>query len=122
MPIITAADERIGDILIFREISNGPVKQIFVCIKWPLFSYPSAETCVLGARKNCLIETYVSVLDDLCIQSPHKPTEEYFGRYKTVFFPSSKIHFIKGSLTLVMGKCLWFSVKIKVCQSSLSSP
>ena len=30
--------------------------------------------------------------------------------------------FIKGSLTLVMGKCLWFSVKIKVRQSSLSSP
>ena len=29
---------------------------------------------------------------------------------------------IKGSLTLAMGKCLWFSVKIKVCQSSLSSP
>ena len=28
----------------------------------------------------------------------------------------------KGSLTLAMGKCLWFSVKIKVCQSSLSSP
>ena len=29
---------------------------------------------------------------------------------------------IKGSLTLAMGKCLWFSVKIKVCQLSLSSP
>ena len=28
----------------------------------------------------------------------------------------------KGSLTLTMGKCLWFSVKIKVCQLSLSSP
>ena len=28
----------------------------------------------------------------------------------------------KGSLTLAMGKCLWFSVKIKVCQSPLSSP
>ena len=28
----------------------------------------------------------------------------------------------KGSLTLAMGKCLWFSVKTKVCQSSLSSP
>ena len=28
---------------------------------------------------------------------------------------------VKGSLTLSMGKCLWFSVKIKVCQSSLSS-
>ena len=28
----------------------------------------------------------------------------------------------KGSLTLAMGKCLWFSAKIKVCQSSLSSP
>ena len=28
----------------------------------------------------------------------------------------------KGSLTLAMGKCLWFSVKIKVCQSSLYSP
>ena len=24
--------------------------------------------------------------------------------------------------TLAMGKCLWFSVKIKVCQSALSSP
>ena len=29
---------------------------------------------------------------------------------------------IQGSLTLAMGKCLWFSVKIKVCQSSHSSP
>ena len=29
---------------------------------------------------------------------------------------------IEGSLTLAMGKCLWFSVKIKVCQLSLSSP
>ena len=28
---------------------------------------------------------------------------------------------LKGSLTFAMGKCLWFSVKIKVCQSSLSS-
>ena len=28
----------------------------------------------------------------------------------------------KGSLTLAMGKCLWFSKKIKVCQLSLSSP
>ena len=28
----------------------------------------------------------------------------------------------KGSLTLAMGKCLWFLVKIKVCQSSPSSP
>ena len=28
----------------------------------------------------------------------------------------------KESLTLAMGKCLWFSVKIKVCQSPLSSP
>ena len=32
------------------------------------------------------------------------------------------IGIMKGSLTLAMGKCLWFSVKIKVCQSSLSSP
>ena len=30
--------------------------------------------------------------------------------------------YMKGSLTLAMGKCLWFSVKKKVCQSSLSSP
>ena len=29
---------------------------------------------------------------------------------------------IQGLLTLAMGKCLWFSVKIKVCQLSLSSP
>ena len=28
----------------------------------------------------------------------------------------------QGSLTLAMGKCLWLSVKIKICQSSLSSP
>ena len=28
----------------------------------------------------------------------------------------------KGSLTLAMGKCVWFLVKIKVCQSSFSSP
>ena len=38
-------------------------------------------------------------------------------------FPQGKtaMHRLKGSLTLSMGKCLWFSVKIKVCQSSLSS-
>ena len=30
--------------------------------------------------------------------------------------------FFKGSLTLAMGKCLCFSVKINVCQSPLSSP
>ena len=35
---------------------------------------------------------------------------------------SNKLNLSKGSLTLAMGKCLWFSVKIKVCQSSLSSP
>ena len=32
------------------------------------------------------------------------------------------LHQNKGSSTLAMGKCLWFSVKIKVCQSFLSSP
>ena len=32
------------------------------------------------------------------------------------------LELLKGSLTLAMGKCLWFSVKIKFCQSSLSSP
>ena len=32
-----------------------------------------------------------------------------------------KVKHSKGSLTLAMGKCLLFSVKIKVCQSSLSS-
>ena len=32
------------------------------------------------------------------------------------------IRYSKGSLTFAMGKCLWFSVKIKVCQLSLSSP
>ena len=35
---------------------------------------------------------------------------------------SSSVQRRKGSLTLAMGKCLWFSVKIKVCQLSLSSP
>ena len=37
-------------------------------------------------------------------------------------FWNYEISILKGSLTLAMGKCLWFSVKIKVCQSSLSSP
>ena len=27
----------------------------------------------------------------------------------------------KGSLTLIMGKCIWFSIKLKVCQMSCSS-
>ena len=27
-----------------------------------------------------------------------------------------------STIKFPMGKCLWFSVKIKVCQSSLSSP
>ena len=32
-----------------------------------------------------------------------------------------KLKDMKGSLTLAMGKCLWFSVKLKVCQSALYS-
>ena len=42
-----------------------------------------------------------------------------FDLAKKIRFRSMKV---KGSLTLAMGKCLWFSVKIKVCQSSLFSP
>ena len=36
--------------------------------------------------------------------------------------PIYDVKIFKGSLTLAMGKCLWFSGKIKVCQLSLSSP
>ena len=47
-------------------------------------------------------------------------------RIKPIMHPTLRELFLrndfKGSLTLAMGKCLWFSVKIKVCQSSLSSP
>ena len=38
-----------------------------------------------------------------------------------VFYPQEFLSHYKGSWTLAMGKCLWFSVKIKVCQSSLAS-
>ena len=41
---------------------------------------------------------------------------------RRIFSLDDMITNTKGSLTLAMGKCLWFSVKIKVCQSSLSSP
>ena len=40
----------------------------------------------------------------------------------TVFLTPIGASVFKGSLTLAMGNCLWFSVKIKVCQSALSSP
>ena len=58
-------------------------------------------------------------------------TQKYSSGLKTIFtdlkvYLWTKIYIYgrknKGSLTLAMGKCLWFSVKIKVCQSSLSSP
>ena len=58
-------------------------------------------------------------------------TQKYSSGLKTIFMDLkvylwTKIYIYglknKGSLTLAMGKCLWFSVKIKVCQSSLSSP
>ena len=51
-----------------------------------------------------------------------------FGAEKLSYLPKylnildSYYNYPKGSLTLAMGKCLWFSVKIKVCQSSPSSP
>ena len=48
-----------------------------------------------------------------------KPTN-YFFSLETRNYTCKVIN--KGSLTLAMGKCLWFSVKIKVWQSSLSSP
>ena len=44
------------------------------------------------------------------------------GPYKWDNGPFPIQNTCKGSLTLAMGKCLWFSVKIKVCQWSLSSP
>ena len=48
------------------------------------------------------------------------------GLFNTTYISANLAHHEifcdKGSLTLAMGKCLWFSVKIKVCQSSLSSP
>ena len=47
------------------------------------------------------------------------------GKFSTVFSTITALCvtiILKGSLTLAMGKCLWFSVKIKVSQLSLSSP
>ena len=54
----------------------------------------------------------------------HITTSLYIWLYnlKTAHVLGSACILIKGSLTLAMGKCLWFSVKIKACQSSLSSP
>ena len=48
--------------------------------------------------------------------------ETLFEKDLVHFVSDSIFKRLKGSLTLAMGKCLWFSVKIKVCQSSLSSP
>ena len=62
------------------------------------------------------------------VKKPYIKTLIYFNYsrhkdlsiYKVIFILALRLQ--KGSLTLAMGKCLWFSVKIKVCQSSLSSP
>ena len=48
--------------------------------------------------------------------------EQAKSKFKYIVKSKFTIFFVlEGSLTLAMGKCLWFSVKIKVCQSSLSS-
>ena len=49
-------------------------------------------------------------------------TQKLLQQMARYIFFVCHFHIKKGSLTLAMGKCLWFSVKIKVCQLSLSSP
>ena len=50
-----------------------------------------------------------------------------FTRYQPSYVAISEHQVIrtfarnKGSLTRAMGKCLWFPVKMKICQSALSS-
>ena len=85
--------------------------QIRVCnIK--LFSYFSTKTYVVGTLKNRLDETVL-------MSTPKHPKHMFKLMGKKII---TSLRLNKGSLTLAMGKCLWFSVKIKVCQSSLSSP
>ena len=43
----------------------GLVKQIF-SKKLPLYSYPSVSTYVLGAQKNCLVETVLLSTHKIC--------------------------------------------------------
>ena len=43
--------------LLVTYIPIGPVKQTFFSVKLQLFTYPSVQTCVLGAQTNRLIET-----------------------------------------------------------------
>ena len=38
----------------------------YLSVKLQIFSYPSILTCVLGAQKNCLIETVLLSTHNIC--------------------------------------------------------
>ena len=65
------------------------------------------------------------LINNKSINMPNYFINTYFieSKFQRKFFVKFKdTASYKGSLTFAMGKCLWFSVKIKVFKSSLSSP
>ena len=104
----------------------------------PVIRYDTTNGCIKPDHGKC-IHKYCCVLQSLKhgLQSlpPSPKRAERKGRrrpfreagsghkqWNTVSCVDTFSIISKGSLTLAMGKCLWFSVKIKVCQSSLFSP
>ena len=65
---------------------------------------------------------HARILSDFKLFSSCKSNNFGDTTYENLHDRNALNHVVKGSLTLAMGKCLWFSVKLKVCQSSLSSP
>ena len=67
--------------------------------------------------------TIISVTDKFAPQKVKKCIPKpvpYMNKSLKQAVYKKQMLFNNGSLTLAMGKCLWFSVKIKVCQSPLS--
>ena len=67
-------------------------------------------------------QTCSNIIGNILPADPPPPANNGGLSVKMQLFQNINILHIKGSLTLAMGKCLWFSVNIKVCQFSLSSP
>ena len=77
---------------------------------------------VCGLRRRILYTDFVNLINQYHIFSVCETKLDNFDIIDMFDFEFiSQMRKQKGSLTLAMGKCLWFPVKIKVCQSSLSS-
>ena len=117
--------------LVCLSISNRPCHNrrkpdFVVCKQWSLIS--TLVNCSMESvtSKTCYMWDFSTIV---YLYSKADRLESYVVRnpeniflYQFYLVQKQGCGNSKGSLTLAMGKCLWFSVKIKVCQSSLSSP